>query len=197
MENHVEQSCPICGVENSLKMLAHTSEIPYFGEHTQITMSCDSCGWRVTDFIPAEGKKAGSWKLVVSSADHVNARVVRSSSCTVRVEELGLVVTPGSSSTGYISNVEGVLDRFSSAIGTIRRQAQAEGDEDILEKCDELLSKIDMVMNGHLTVTLELLDPVGHSQILHDEAVSSEISDDDAKELDPGPVYPIFDVSSE
>ena len=54
-----------------------------------------------------------------------------------------------------------------------------------------------MVMNGNLSVTLELLDPVGHSQILHDEAVSSEISDDDAKELDPGPVYPIFDVSSE
>ena len=107
---------------------------------------------RVTDFIPAEGKKAGSWKLVVSSADHVNARVVRSSSCTVRISELGLEVTPGSSSTGYISNVEGVLDRFSSAIGTVRRQADAvEGDGDILEKCDELLSKIDMVMNGHLT----------------------------------------------
>ena len=197
MESHVEQSCPICGVENSLKMLAHTSEIPYFGEHTQITMSCDSCGWRVTDFIPAEGRKAGSWKLVVSSAEHVNTRVVRSSSCTVRIDELGLEVTPGSSSTGYISNVEGVLDRFSSAIGTIRRQADAEADEDILRKCDELLSKIDMVRNGHLTVTLELLDPIGHSQILHDEAVSSEISDDDAKELDPGPVYPIFDVSSE
>ena len=197
MENHVEQSCPICGVENSLKMLAHTSEIPYFGEHTQITMSCDSCGWRVTDFIPAEGKKAGSWKLVVSSAEHVNTRVVRSSSCTVRIDELGLEVTPGSSSTGYISNVEGVLDRFSSAIGTIRRQADAEADEDILRKCDELLSKIDMVMNGHLTVTLELLDPIGHSQILHDEAVSSEISDEDAKDLHPGPVYPVFDVTSE
>lgn len=197
MESHVEQSCPICGMKNGLKMLAHTSEIPYFGEHTQITMSCDSCGWRVTDFIPAEGKKAGSWKLVVSSADHINSRIVRSSSCTVRIDELGLEVTPGSSSTGYISNVEGVLDRFSSAIGTIRRQADVEGDEDILKKCDGLLSKIDMVMNGHLTVTLELLDPVGHSQILHDDAVSSEISDEDAKELDPGPVYPVFDVSSE
>jgi len=54
-----------------------------------------------------------------------------------------------------------------------------------------------MVKNGSLTVTLELLDPVGHSQILHEEAVSSEISDEDARELDPGPVYPVFDVSSE
>ena len=197
MESSVEQSCPICGNENSLKMMAHSSEIPYFGEHTQITMSCNSCGWRVTDFIPAEGKKAGSWTLIVSSTEHVSARVVRSSSCTVRIAELGLEVTPGSSSTGYISNVEGVLDRFASAIGTIRRQADVENDEDTKTKCDELLSKINMVKSGELVVTLELLDPVGHSQILHEEAVSSEISDEDAKELDPGPIYPVFDVSNE
>ena len=197
MESSVEQSCPICGNENSLKMMAHSSEIPYFGEHTQITMSCNSCGWRVTDFIPAEGKKAGSWTLIVSSTEHVSARVVRSSSCTVRIAELGLEVTPGSSSTGYISNVEGVLDRFASAIGTIRRQADVENDEVTKTKCDELLSKIDMVKSGELVVTLELLDPVGHSQILHEEAVSSEISDEDAKELDPGPIYPVFDVSNE
>ena len=88
MESSVEQSCPICGNENSLKMMAHSSEIPYFGEHTQITMSCYSCGWRVTDFIPAEGKKAGSWTLIVSSTEHISARVVRSSSCTVRIAEL-------------------------------------------------------------------------------------------------------------
>ena len=197
MESSVEQSCPICGNENSLKMMAHSSEIPYFGEHTQITMSCYSCGWRVTDFIPAEGKKAGSWTLIVSSTEHISARVVRSSSCTVRIAELGLEVTPGSSSTGYISNVEGVLDRFASAIGTVRRQADVENDEDTKTKCDELLSKIDMVKSGELVVTLQLLDPVGHSQILHEEAVSSEISDEDAKELDPGPIYPVFDVSNE
>lgn len=197
MESSVEQSCPICGNENSLKMMAHSSEIPYFGEHTQITMSCNSCGWRVTDFIPAEGKKAGSWTLIVSSTEHISARVVRSSSCTVRIAELGLEVTPGSSSTGYISNVEGVLDRFASAIGTIRRQVDVENDDDTKTKCDELLSKINMVKSGELVVTLELLDPVGHSQILHEEAVSSEISDEDAKELDPGPIYPVFDVSNE
>ena len=197
MESSVEQSCPICGNENSLKMMAHSSEIPYFGEHTQSTMSCYSCGWRVTDFIPAEGKKAGSWTLIVSSTEHISARVVRSSSCTVRIAELGLEVTPGSSSTGYISNVEGVLDRFASAIGTIRRQADVENDEDTKTKCDELLSKIDMVKSGELVVSLQLLDPVGHSQILHEEAVSSEISDEDAKELDPGPIYPVFDVSND
>ena len=93
-------------------MIAHVSEIPYFGEHTQVTVMCHSCGWRQTDFIPAEGKKAGGWSLVIENEDNLKSRVVRSSSCTVKIEELDLQVFPGSSSTGYVSNVEGVLNRF-------------------------------------------------------------------------------------
>ncbi len=197
MESVVEQSCPVCGAEDALRMLAHTSEIPYFGEHTQITMSCSSCGWRVTDFIPAEGKKPGSWSLKIQNSGHVSARVVRSSSCTVRISELGLEVSPGASSTGYISNVEGVLERFCAAIGTIRRQADRDSDDETLLKCDELLERIEQVKCAREVVTLELLDPVGHSQILHEDAVSTKISDDVAKALDPGPVYPVFDIGSE
>ena len=45
------------------------------------------------------------------------------------------------------------------------------------------------------SVTLELLDPVGHSQILHEDAISREIGKDEAESLDPGPVYPVFDAS--
>ena len=197
MESVVEQSCPVCGAEDALRMLAHTSEIPYFGEHTQITMSCSSCRWRVTDFIPAEGKKPGSWSLKIQNSEHVSARVVRSSSCTVRISELGLEVSPGASSTGYISNVEGVLERFCAAIGTIRRQADRDSDDETLLKCDELLERIEQVKCAQEVVTLELLDPVGHSQILHEDAVSTKISDDVAKALDPGPVYPVFDIGSE
>ena len=69
-------------------MIAHVEEIPYFGEHTQVTVMCHSCGWRQTDFIPAEGKKAGAWSIVVRSTDTLSARVIRSSSCTVKVLSL-------------------------------------------------------------------------------------------------------------
>ena len=55
-ESPVESSCPVCGDENSLKMIAHSTQIAYFGEHTQITLSCSTCGFKQTDFIPAEGK---------------------------------------------------------------------------------------------------------------------------------------------
>ena len=44
MESIIDQSCPICNSLDGLKLFVHISEIPYFGEHTQMTMMCDSCG---------------------------------------------------------------------------------------------------------------------------------------------------------
>jgi len=195
VESRVEQDCPICFTEGTLRMIAHSSEIPYFGEHTQITMICEGCGWKVTDFIPADGKKPGAWSLVIDSEEHMSTRVVRSSSCTIRIGELGLEVSPGGSSTGYVSNIEGVLNRFEDAVGTIRRQAERDNEgADILTRCEEMVTSIDSVKRGVMSVTLELLDPVGHSQILHDDAISREIEEDEAEGLDPGPVYPVFDA---
>ena len=60
-EQVIEMPCPMCHDEDNLRMIAHVDEIPYFGEHTQVTVLCHSCGWRQTDFIPAEGRKPGGW----------------------------------------------------------------------------------------------------------------------------------------
>ena len=125
----VDIPCPVCKVEGQVGMMTHVDEIPYFGEHTQVTVLCNACGWRQTDFIPAEGRKPGASTLVISEPEHLRSRVVRSSSCTVRIVELDLEVKPGSASTGYVSNVEGVIDRFMDVIIMVTRQAYAEDAE--------------------------------------------------------------------
>ena len=125
-EQPVNIPCPICSVPGKVFMIAHVDEIPYFGEHTQVTVMCHSCGWRQTDFIPAEGKKAGGWRIEVNSRAILSARVIRSSSCTVKVLELDLEVAPGSNATGYVSNVEGVLKRFVDIIHMVLRDVQSE-----------------------------------------------------------------------
>ena len=119
----VDIVCPVCHREGQVAMMTHVDEIPYFGEHTQVTVLCNSCGWRQTDFIPAEGKKPGACSLKVTKPEHIRARVIRSSSCTVRIVELDLEVKPGTASTGYVSNVEGVIDRFMDVIIMVTRQA--------------------------------------------------------------------------
>ena len=184
-------------------MIAHVDEIPYFGEHTQVTILCHDCGWRQTDFIPAEGKKAGGWSMVIDSAEKLTARVVRSSSCTVLVPELDLQVNPGSSSTGYVSNVEGVLNRFQEIINMVERDISnqflaAEGEER-----EALMNQLATLQQMTLTlsnlggpdadsITLELLDPHGHSMILHGDAVERDLTEEELESLPVGPDPAVF-----
>ena len=195
MESSLDYPCPICNSENGLILNVHTSEIPYFGEHTEMTIICNECGWRNTDFIPSEGKKPSLWSLVIDNSELMTTRVVRSSSCTVRIVELGLEVEPGDNATGYISNVEGVLNRFSDAISMIQRGAIRDGEEgkEKVESCQELIDRISRVKKGQEPVELLLLDPNGHSQILHESATSTELSEEEIVALATGPQIPIFD----
>ena len=188
--------CPVCKEEGEVNMMTHIDEIPYFGEHTQVTIMCNSCGWRQSDFIPAEGKKPGGCSLIINKPEHIRSRVVRSSSCTVRIKELDLEVKPGSSSTGYVSNVEGVIDRFMDVIVMVTRQAYVEdsdmSDIKTLEKMHTTLLELkeDPIPNP---VTLEFLDPNGHSQILHEDAVMRELLPNELDDLPVGPESPVFD----
>ena len=197
MQSSLDYPCPICNAQNGLILNVHTSEIPYFGEHTEMTIICNECGWRHTDFIPSEGKKPSVWSLVIDNSELMTTRVVRSSSCTVRIVELGLEVEPGDNATGYISNVEGVLNRFSDAISMIQRGAirDAEEGKEKVESCQELIDRISRVKSGQETVELLLLDPNGHSQILHESATSTELSEEEIAALATGPQIPILDSS--
>ena len=192
MESTVEQPCPVCFSENGLTMIAHTSEIPYFGEHTQLTILCPSCGWKHTDFIPAEGKKPGAFSLNINNSEMLSVRIIRSSSCTVRISELGLEVEPGGATTGYVSNIEGVLNRFEDAIRLMYRQSKLSNEKQIVENCEKLFEKIKQVKDGEKSVVLTLLDPMGHSQILHKDAVARNLTEEEMEDLEVGPVIPVF-----
>ncbi len=201
-EQSVEIPCPVCHKEGNVKMVAHVSEIPYFGEHTQVTVLCHDCGWRQTDFIPAEGKKAGGWQLIIKNRDNLSSRIVRSSSCTIKLLELDLQVNPGSNATGYVSNVEGVLNRFTEIIQMVLGDLKSDleinsantDDEDYqvnienVNRLEKMIDQIENVGNENTeNLTLELLDPHGHSMIIDPDATERELTD---KELDELPVGP-------
>jgi len=201
-EQDLDFPCPICSVSGQVKMITHIDEIPYFGEHTQLTLMCNDCGWTQTDFIPAEGKKAGGWTLCLDDPSKLRARVVRSSSCTVLIPELDLQVNPGSSSTGYVSNVEGVILRFQEIIAMVQRDVMAQleegGEEEALLE-EQLQTLVNLTLRLHALseeggtpLTLELLDPHGHSMILHEDAVERPLSEDELERLPVGPDPAVF-----
>ncbi len=88
-------------------------------------------------------------------------RVVKSARATVRIPELGIEVKPGPASEGYISNVEGVLERMEDAMA---------GMKELLPKKDgklrELVSKINWFRQGKGGFTLVIEDPSGNSAIV-------------------------------
>jgi len=202
-EQAIDLPCPICAATGNVKMIAHVDEIPYFGEHTQVTILCHDCGWRQTDFIPAEGKKAGGWSLTIDSEEKLRSRVVRSSSCTVSIPELDLEVKPGSNATGYVSNVEGVLHRFQEIINMVERDLSAQFLKADGEIKEELMAQMATLQNMTLilaelggpesqSITLELLDPHGHSMILHPEAEERTLTDEELQHLPVGPDPAVF-----
>jgi len=196
MESELNIDCPICNEKNSLVMLSRVDEIPYFGEHTQVTVKCNSCGWRQTDFIPAEGKKSGLCSLVVDDTKFLSTRVVRSSSCTIKIPELDLEVYPGSDSTGFVSNIEGVLKRFEGIVNMVLKQFMREDDVDpkSLSECIEIKERLANWINGDISenFTIEFYDPRGHSQILHENTYQRELTEKELEELPAGNSAPVI-----
>jgi zinc finger protein len=191
MESDIEMPCPICSKSGQLKMASHIDEIPYFGEHTQVTLLCNACGWRQTDFIPADGKKPGASSLFIHGEDELRARVVRSSSCTVSIPELELEVSPGTSNSGYVSNIEGVLNRFIQVVEMVLKDLD---DPTQVGAATRILLVLSEVKEGRGSgITVELLDPRGHSMVLHENTVNRELTEEELESLPLGPEPPIIE----
>ena len=196
MQSIIEVDCIVCGYSDGLLMLAHTEEIAYFGEHTQVTLSCPECGWRQTDFIPAESREPACISFEISNVEDLSIRVIRGSGCTIRLVELDLEVRPGSQSMGYVSNIEGVLNRFQDVIEMVGREVALEGDDSSMQGISEQMEKISQIRSGKFTATLEMLDPCGHSIILSENVKSRPLTLDELEDLPVGPAAGLMETGA-
>ena len=196
MESTIEVSCIICGYDEGLSMLAHTEEIAYFGEHTQITLTCPGCGWRQTDFIPAEAREGSCQTYLIDSIEDLKVRVIRGSACTVRLLELDLEVRPGSHSTGYVSNIEGVLNRFQDVIDMVDRQAAIEANEEDIVGLAKLTQAMIEIREGQREATLQFLDPHGHSMILTENVQTRPLTQGEIEDLPVGPAAGLMEAGA-
>jgi C4-type Zn-finger protein len=65
-----------------------------------------------------------------------------------------------------------------------------------VDECIALLNEISSIKSGQSSVELVLLDPMGRSQILHEDAVSRELSGEEMNILSTGPSVPVFDADA-
>ena len=180
--NNITTDCPICKCKNTLEMTSKTEKIPYFGEIMESTLLCSECGYRHTDTICLEQKEPVRYSLTINK-DNINTRVVKSQTATLSIPELGLKVEPGPKSQGYVSNVEGVLIRFESAVATAMEWSD---DENVTGNALKILEEIESIKSGEGSATLIIEDPFGHSIIIHEDAENRKLKPEEIEELNTG-----------
>lgn len=180
-------SCPLC--QSDLVMKWQRDNIPYFGEIMYITAKCQ-CGFRFADTMILSSKEPMRYELSVESPEDLDARVIRSTSGTIRIPEMGIVVEPGTVSDSYITNIEGVLQRVQKVLMTASRWVQE--DEEKFARSQELLCMLDEVIEGKRTITVIIEDPLGNSAIISKKAVATKLSKEEAEKLNTGMI--VFDV---
>ncbi|NMB86011.1 MAG: ZPR1 zinc-finger domain protein [Methanosaeta sp. PtaB.Bin018] len=176
-------NCPVCN--RQMQFNWETQEIPYFGEAMVIAGVC-TCGFRHSDTILLGQKEPARFTLQVTDPDDMDARVIRSSSGTIRVPELGVDVEPGHASESYVSNVEGVLSRIEDVVDFATRSARDAGSVENTRRGEMILENIALARQGRFKLTVILEDPLGNSAIVSDKAVRSVLSTEEIECLKTG-----------
>lgn len=164
------QPCPICG-KNTCTLMEDEQEVPYFGKLAIFSMQCSSCGFKKSDVEALEEQSPVKITLEVSSEEDMNIRVIKSSEATVKIPHM-ISIDPGPASNGYITNVEGILDRVKDAVQTMK---ESDDDSAQQKKCKNMLKKIQKVKWGQETIKLIIEDPTGNSAIISEKALKSKL----------------------
>ena len=171
-EEEVEQQpCPLCH-EKTLILTERDMEVPYFGKVYLFSMTCSSCKYHKADIESVDQKEPVKYEFEISSEQDMKVRVVKSSEATVKVPHI-TTITPGPAAQGYVTNIEGILNRIKYQIETLRDTAEDDEDK---QKAKNLLKKLTRVMWGQEKQRLIIEDPSGNSAIISDKAVKSGLN---------------------
>lgn len=167
MRTVVPGACPHCNTE--IEYIYQTENIPYFSDILIISAICDSCGYKYVDTQLLRVNEPARYEVAVDTEEDLGIRVVRSMSASIEIPELGVRIDPGPACQGFVSNIEGVLDRVEQIV----EGALLWGEEEERENARTLLEKIEGVKCGEIPITLILEDRCGNSAIIADKAQKS------------------------
>lgn len=169
-ENLDGEICPMCR-ENRLTLSENEIEVAYFGKVYLFSMTCNNCKYHRADVESDVQKEPVRYTFELSSPADLNVRVVKSSGATIKIPHV-ITMTPGNESTGYVTNIEGVLNRVKHIIETAR---DSDEDEETIKKARNLLNKLFRAKCGEEKLKIIIEDPSGNSAIISDKAEKTEL----------------------
>lgn len=166
-ELHAE--CPACSKPCTVNM--KKTNIPHFKEVIIIATVCDHCGYRTSDVktggaIPEKGKRI---TLAIRTLEDMSRDILKSESCALRSEDLGLEVQPGTLG-GRFTTVEGLLtqvrDQLHGQIFNVGDEDLSGGDSmtsDTKARWDRFFNTLDRAIKAEFPYSITLEDPLANS----------------------------------
>ncbi len=164
------QPCPVCG-ENKSILREDEVDIPHFGKVYVLTLECEACGYKKSDLESAEEKEPCGFTFELESDADLNVKVVKSGEATLKIPHI-ITIEPGVASDGYITNIEGLLEKVKKMIES---SVDAEEDDDAVKKSKNLIKKLNRALAGQEKLKIIIEDPTGHSAIISDKAVKNKL----------------------
>jgi len=164
------QTCPICS-KNTLSLREANFDVPYFGLMFVFSMDCSSCGYHKADIEFDQTQEPSKYELEITSEDDMKIRIIKSSHAKIKLGRIA-TIEPGDTSNGYVSNVEGILNRIKHIIEMTRDNAD---DDQERKQAKNHLKKMTRVMWGQEPMKLIIEDPTGNSAIISDKAVKTKL----------------------
>lgn len=165
MDELKNQPCLACG-KKTCTLREHSQEIPYFGNIFIMSMDCESCGYHKADVESEEEREPVKLTFEVKNSEDLNVRVVKSGNADIKMPTLRMSVEAGPGSNGYITNVEGLLNRFENIVKQARDSAEEAKDR---KSAKNLLKKIWKIKEGEQELKIVIEDPSGNSAIISDK----------------------------
>lgn len=163
------EKCPMCQ-KNTLALYETEQDIPHFGKVFLFGMNCSNieCNYKQNDVEVEKQGEPSKIEFTISNPKDLNIRVVKSSEATVKIPQLKMEVEPGVASDGYVSNIEGLLQRFKKILEAERDTAE---EDDVKKKVKNLLKKLWRVECGDEELKIIIEDPSGNSAIISEKVV--------------------------
>lgn len=165
------QKCPMC-MKDTLTLTEENYDIPHFGMCFLMTMHCENCHYHTSDVEAEENKGPIKITFEVEKEEDMKVRVIKSSEATVKIPQMRMSMEPGTASTGFLSNIEGLLNRFKKIIESQRDNAE---DASVRKKAKNLLKKLWKVEIGDEKLKIIIEDPSGNSAIISDRTDTKKL----------------------
>ncbi|MFT4261292.1 MAG: ZPR1 zinc finger domain-containing protein [Candidatus Woesearchaeota archaeon] len=162
------ERCPFC-LKNTLTLRQAERDVPYFGKLILFSMNCEdeNCDYFVSDVEAEESKGKVKCSFTVESEDDLKVRVIKSSTAKITIPRI-TTIEPTDNSSGYVTNIEGILNRVKKQIENVRDTSDDNAEK---KKAKNLIKKLTKILWGQESITISLEDPHGNSSIISEKTV--------------------------